>query len=213
MHNLVYTLRDTSGSRPQLDERFAAFAERYPVVISEWSDAGPDLGRSAIANAGLFDRLQVGWCAGNWNAPPRLVEEPRLHRFAETRFGLIVRRALAQFHGREVKSTGDGFLATFDGPARAIRCAREIIESSEPRGIRVRAGLHTGECEVMGEDIGGIAVHIAARVSANAGPGDVVVSRTVIVCTQFVVFPHSSEAIQVRAITFVPAQLFVTTSV
>jgi class 3 adenylate cyclase len=90
-----------------------------------------------------------------------------------------VREALGRFGGREVKSTGDGFLATFDGPARAIHCARAILQSSEPLGIGVRAGLHTGECEVMGEDIGGIAVHIAARVSAHAGAGELVVSRTV----------------------------------
>jgi class 3 adenylate cyclase len=90
-----------------------------------------------------------------------------------------VRRALDRFRGKEVKSTGDGFLATFDGPARAIRCACELIRSAEPWGIRIRAGLHTGECEVMGDDIGGIAVHIAARVTALAGPGDVLVSRTV----------------------------------
>jgi class 3 adenylate cyclase len=91
----------------------------------------------------------------------------------------VVRDALPKFNGREVKSIGDGFLATFDGPGRAIRCARAIVASSEPLGILVRAGLHTGECEVMGDDIGGIAVHIAARVSAHAGPGEVLVSRTV----------------------------------
>lgn len=91
----------------------------------------------------------------------------------------IVRATLGRFGGREVKTTGDGFLATFDGPARAIRCARTIIESSEELRIRVRAGVHTGECEVMGDDIGGIAVHIAARVSALAGPDEVLVSRTV----------------------------------
>jgi class 3 adenylate cyclase len=90
-----------------------------------------------------------------------------------------VRDALGRFGGREVKSTGDGFLATFDGPARAIHCARAILQSSEPLGIRVRAGLHTGECEVMGDDIGGIAVHIAARVSAHARPDEVLTSRTV----------------------------------
>ena len=90
-----------------------------------------------------------------------------------------VRDALTRFDGREVKSTGDGFLATFDGPARGIHCARAILDSSDPLGIRVRAGLHTGECEVMGDDIGGIAVHIAARVSAYAGAGEVLVSRTV----------------------------------
>jgi class 3 adenylate cyclase len=90
-----------------------------------------------------------------------------------------VREALDHFNGREVKSTGDGFLATFDGPARAIRCASAILRSSETSGIRVRAGLHTGECETMGDDIGGIAVHIAARVSARAEPQELLVSRTV----------------------------------
>ena len=90
-----------------------------------------------------------------------------------------VQAALGRFGGRQVKSTGDGFLATFDGPARSIRCAHEVLGSAEPLGIRVRAGIHTGECEVMGDDIGGIAVHIAARVSALAEPGEVLVSRTV----------------------------------
>jgi class 3 adenylate cyclase len=90
-----------------------------------------------------------------------------------------VRDALGRFDGREVNTTGDGFLMTFDGPARGIRCARAILQSSEALGVRVRAGIHTGECEVMGDDIGGIAVHIAARVSALAGPGEVLVSRTV----------------------------------
>jgi class 3 adenylate cyclase len=90
-----------------------------------------------------------------------------------------VRDALPSFHGREVKSIGDGFLATFDGPGRAIHCAVSILGSSDSLGISVRAGLHTGECEVMGEDIGGIAVHTAARVSALAEPGELLVSRTV----------------------------------
>jgi class 3 adenylate cyclase len=90
-----------------------------------------------------------------------------------------VRAALERWHGREVKSTGDGFLATFDGPARGVRCAQEVVESSRSLGIRVRAGLHTGECEAIGDDIGGIAVHIAARVSGLAGPGEVLTSRTV----------------------------------
>jgi class 3 adenylate cyclase len=90
-----------------------------------------------------------------------------------------VREALDRFDGRAVKSIGDGFLATFDGPARAIRGAQAIASSCGPLGLRIRAGIHTGECEVMGDDIGGIAVHIAARVSALAGPGEVLVSRTV----------------------------------
>ena len=91
----------------------------------------------------------------------------------------VVRESLARFGGREVKTLGDGFLLTFDGPARAIRCARAVLDSSQELGIRVRAGLHTGECEAMGDDLGGIAVHIAARVSALAEPSEVLVSRTV----------------------------------
>ena len=87
--------------------------------------------------------------------------------------------ALQRFKGREVKSTGDGHLATFDGPARAIRCAREILESSRHQGLRLRAGMHTGECEVIGDDIGGLAVHIAARVSAMAQADEVLVSQSV----------------------------------
>jgi class 3 adenylate cyclase len=75
---------------------------------------------------------------------------------------------------------GDGFLATFDGPARGIRCAQALAGAAEPLGIRIRAGLHTGECELLEDgDIGGIAVHIASRVSALAGPDEVLVSRTV----------------------------------
>jgi class 3 adenylate cyclase len=90
-----------------------------------------------------------------------------------------VRSRLSRFGGREIKTTGDGFLATFDGPERAIQCAREILDSSEEQGILVRAGLHTGECEVMGDDIAGMSVHIAARVNALAGPSEVLVSQTV----------------------------------
>ena len=85
---------------------------------------------------------------------------------------------LARFRGREVNTSGDGFLAMFDGPQRAIRCAMAIRDAVQALGIEVRAGLHTGECEVRGDDIGGIAVHIGARVSALAGPNDVLVSST-----------------------------------
>jgi class 3 adenylate cyclase len=90
----------------------------------------------------------------------------------------IVRSQLARFRGREVNTSGDGFLAMFDGPQRAIRCAMAIRDAVQSLGIEVRAGLHTGECEVRGDDIGGIGVHIGARVSAMAGPNDVAVSST-----------------------------------
>ncbi|MDH6243012.1 adenylate/guanylate cyclase domain-containing protein [Mycobacterium sp. OTB74] len=90
----------------------------------------------------------------------------------------IVRVQLNRFRGREVNTSGDGFLVMFDGPQRAIRCAMAIRDAVQALGIEVRAGLHTGECEVRGDDIGGIAVHIGARVSALAGPNDVLVSST-----------------------------------
>jgi class 3 adenylate cyclase len=90
-----------------------------------------------------------------------------------------VRQELARFRGREVKTTGDGFLATFDGPARAVRCASAIVQAVRPLGLEVRAGLHTGECELLGDDVGGIAVHIGQRVSALAGPSEVLASSTV----------------------------------
>ena len=90
----------------------------------------------------------------------------------------VVRAQLARFRGREVNTSGDGFLATFDGPQRAIRCAMAIRDAVQTLGIQVRAGLHTGECEIRGDDIGGIGVHIGARVSALAGPNDVLVSST-----------------------------------
>jgi class 3 adenylate cyclase len=91
----------------------------------------------------------------------------------------IVRRELARFRGREIDTAGDGFLATFDGPARAIRCASAIRDAVKGLGIEIRAGLHTGECEVVGEKMRGVAVHIGARVAALAGPGEILVSRTV----------------------------------
>jgi len=90
----------------------------------------------------------------------------------------VVRSQLARFRGREVNTSGDGFLAMFDGPQRAIRCAMAIRDAVQALGIEVRAGLHTGECEVRGDDIGGIGVHIGARVSALAGPNEVLVSST-----------------------------------
>ena len=91
----------------------------------------------------------------------------------------LAKREIGRFRGRAVKSTGDGVLATFDGPGRAVRCAQSIAGSVEQLGLHVRAGLHTGECELMGADVGGIAVHIAARVAALAGAGEVLVSSTV----------------------------------
>ncbi len=91
----------------------------------------------------------------------------------------LVRGELARWRGREVDTAGDGFLATFDGPARAIRCACAIRDGLHALGVEIRAGLHTGECEIIGGKVGGIAVHTAARVAASARPGEVLVSGTV----------------------------------
>jgi class 3 adenylate cyclase/pimeloyl-ACP methyl ester carboxylesterase len=94
-------------------------------------------------------------------------------------FYLKVRDVLLQYRGREINTLGDGFLAAFDGPARAVRCAGAIRDAVRSLGLEVRCGLHTGECEIVGTDLAGIAVHIGARVAHLAGPGEVLVSQTV----------------------------------
>jgi len=96
-----------------------------------------------------------------------------------TRHHALIRQQLERFRGREIDTAGDGFLATFDGPARAVRAACAMSDVVRPLGVRIRAGLHTGECEVIGEKLGGIAVHTGARVAALASPDEVLVSSTV----------------------------------
>lgn len=104
--------------------------------------------------------------------------DARWRDLLDTHDGIAVDE-VTRFRGRVIKSTGDGTLATFDGPARAIRCAAGIGEAVRSLGIEIRAGLHTGEVELRGDDIGGIAVHTAARVMGKAGPGEILVSSTV----------------------------------
>ncbi len=103
------------------------------------------------------------------------------HRWREllSAHNALIRQALERFGGKEVKTTGDGFLATFAGPSRAIYCARALHDDVRNLGLKIRVGLHTGECELMGDDVGGLAVHIAARVAALAEAGEVLVSSTV----------------------------------
>jgi class 3 adenylate cyclase len=91
----------------------------------------------------------------------------------------LVRHELDRFDGREVNTTGDGFLAIFDSPTRAVCCAHEVIRATPALGMQLRAGIHTGECERTANSLGGIAVHLAARVSAMADRGEVLVSHTV----------------------------------
>lgn len=103
------------------------------------------------------------------------------HRWREllSAHNALIRRALDRFGGSEVKTTGDGFLATFAGPSRAIQCGRALHDGVRQLGLEIRIGLHTGECELMGDDVGGLAVHIGARVAALAEPSEVLVSSTV----------------------------------
>jgi class 3 adenylate cyclase len=115
--------------------------------------------------------------AGSTERAAKLGDE-RWRRLLESHDALV-RRQLTAFRGREIKTLGDGFLATFDGPARAIRCACAIREDMDELGVQVRAGVHTGECEVIDADIGGIAVHIGARVIGQAAPGEVLVTGAV----------------------------------
>jgi class 3 adenylate cyclase len=90
-----------------------------------------------------------------------------------------VRRELVRFRGREIDTAGDGFLAAFDGPARAVRCGARIVEAVRLLGLDVRAGVHTGECQVLGDKLSGIALHVGARVAGLARPGEILVSNTV----------------------------------
>jgi class 3 adenylate cyclase len=96
-----------------------------------------------------------------------------------TQYHQLVRHQLQRFRGREIDTAGDGFLASFDGPARAVRCARAIVDGVRSIGLEVRAGVHTGECEVVGDKLSGIAVHVGARIMASAKAGEVLVSGTV----------------------------------
>lgn len=91
-----------------------------------------------------------------------------------------MKRLVAAYRGRIVKPTGDGILATFDGPARAVRCAAELLDAAAAQGITLRAGLHTGEIEIRPTDVTGIAVHTANRIATLAGPSEILVSRTVV---------------------------------
>jgi class 3 adenylate cyclase len=96
-----------------------------------------------------------------------------------TRHHAMVRKELASFRGKEVDTAGDGFLATFDGPARAVGCAVRIRDAMRSLGIEIRAGLHTGEIELSGDQVRGIAVHTGARIAAAAQPGEILVSSTI----------------------------------
>ena len=158
----------------------------------------PYLGDSASVLRAIEEFVRGVYDGGGWEAPEpdrvlatilftdivgstaKAVElGDRGWRALVERHHALVRQQLARYRGRELDTAGDGFFASFDGPARGVRCARAISAGVHDLGIDVRAGLHTGECEVIEGKVGGIAVHIGARVAAQAGPGEVLVSSTV----------------------------------
>jgi class 3 adenylate cyclase len=169
----------------------------------EWRADDPDAsGRAARRAAVLADQLGASHVARRAMDAARRADTPPVlatvlvtdivrstERLADVgdrawstileRHHAIVRRELARFKGREIDTAGDGFLATFDTPAQGIRCALMLRDALKASGIEVRAGLHTGECQIMGDKVLGLAVHLAARVNAAAEPGEVLVSRTV----------------------------------
>ena len=106
------------------------------------------------------------------------VGDDRWHALLQ-RYDEIARETVERFDGRVIKSTGDGHLATLDGPAQAIHCAEALQSAVDALDIELRCGVHTGECELLGDDVGGIGVHIAARIMAKAAPGEIIVSSTV----------------------------------
>lgn len=169
----------------------ARFAELAGVDHGWWVDSGQIVGELKPFLLGL-------WKRGEWdmvetdrvlatvlftdiaNSTAMLAEVgDRAWRSLVEQHHALVRRQLVRYSGREIDTAGDGFFASFDGPARAIRCARAISDGVRELGLHVRAGLHTGECEITDGKIGGIAVHIGARVAAEAQPDEVVVSSTV----------------------------------
>ena len=164
----------------------------------------PGVGHVALSAGGTRTQAEIErfltdvWQAGGWEdaEPDRMLATVLFTDIVEStakaielgdrrwrdlleRHHTLVRRELLRYRGREINTAGDGFLAAFDGPARAIRCACAIVESVRDLGLSVRAGLHTGECEVTDGNLAGIAVHTGARVAALAGPDEVLVSTTV----------------------------------
>ena len=169
------------------DARLLRFAgsDHYPMVGDAWSllaAATEFIGDGASAPAVDFERLLMTVLFTDIvGSTERLaaVGDRRWRELIEAH-DRLARTAVARHRGRVVRTTGDGALATFDGPARAIRCALEMKADAARLGLEIRAGLHTGEVETRGDDVAGIAVHTASRVQSEAGAGEVLVSRTVV---------------------------------
>lgn len=165
----------TSIFRNRLDSDYLArsqdYLEDYREALSEKGKAipSPDRVLATVMFTDIVDSTRQAASMGDdtWRS---LLE----------RHNRVTRTQIKHFGGREIKQTGDGFLSSFDSPTRAIQCAAAIRHATSEIGLQVRVGIHSGECEVLGDDLGGIAVHIGARVAAAADAGEVLVTRTVI---------------------------------
>jgi pimeloyl-ACP methyl ester carboxylesterase/class 3 adenylate cyclase len=153
---------------PWTEDGEAVLAEIEAFVTGARPVEEPDRVLATIMFADIVDSTQRAVAIGDRAWTKELQE-----------FYGLARRSLERFRGREIDTAGDGYFATFDGPARAVRCAQTLTREVAQLGLSVRAGLHTGEVEVLGDKVGGIAVHIGARIASHAGPGEVVVSNTV----------------------------------
>jgi class 3 adenylate cyclase len=161
----------TSGFDEATDRYDIAFSRGVRNVVVDTLELQPEQARRLLATV-LFTDIVGSTERAQATGDRRWRELLDAHDEA-------ARRLVAQESGRRIKSTGDGVLAIFDGPGRAIRCAVALRKELEGLGIEIRAGIHTGELDVTDDDVGGIAVHIAARIMATAGPGEILVSRTV----------------------------------
>lgn len=160
------------GPKSLCDE-LSAYAEGFLHEITQFLVG---MGRAPAPERALLTMLFAD-IVGSTKRAEELGDESWQRLLA--RYHAIVLRHLADFGGREVDTAGDGFFATFDGPARGLRCAQAIRDSVRAIGIEIRAGLHAGECEIAGGRVVGVAVHVAARVAKTAGTGEILVSSTV----------------------------------
>jgi class 3 adenylate cyclase len=161
-----------SDFAPSRGDQEALFTELESFLSESARKRAPEFGPDRVLATILFTDLVDATARASELGDRRWRETLEQHH-------RLIRTQLGYFREREMDTAGDGFFATFDGPARAIRCACAIRDGVRELGLEIRAGLHTGECELMDDKIGGIAVHIGARVASVAQPGEVLVSRTV----------------------------------
>ena len=168
------TVFSSSMFRHRLDADYLAHSNEY---VDDYRDALRAMGKTIPASERILSTVLFTDIVDSTNRAAAIGDDA--WRTLLERHNEIVSRQLEHFSGSEVKQLGDGVMATFGSPARAIQCALAIAEEVKALGLEIHAGVHSGEIELFGDDIGGIAVHIGARIAALSGPGEVLVSRTV----------------------------------